>query len=294
MPNAVRTLHVLIPLVDNAILTGPAHMTLTAAPQTRTVIILTGCAMCLHLTTKITVLSVTMASVQEAVQIWVVTVQTAPQPIPIAMVAMSVRSLSALPMLNAVRTLNAPSVLMEPATLTIPAHTHLTAASLTLTVIIMTGCATCLHLTLQITVLIVTITFVLQVVLTWVVPVPTVPQPILFAMVFMCVKLRQTSVRQILSAMLASQEYVSLIWLCQLNASIALLKMEGKSASQAVNMMVALRTLRTMRYLVAQMPRSATKPPILVEQHLARFCSQRWCSTLMTVLGVTKKESQCS
>ena len=78
------------------------------------------------------------------------------------MVAMSVRSLRALPMRNAVRTLNVPSV-MEPATLTTPAHTQMTAAPQTLTVIIMTGYAMCLYLTPQITVRIVTISIVLEV-----------------------------------------------------------------------------------------------------------------------------------
>ena len=52
-------------LVEPATLTGPAHTQMTAAPQTLTVLTLTGCATCLHLTLQITVLSVTMASVLE-------------------------------------------------------------------------------------------------------------------------------------------------------------------------------------------------------------------------------------
>lgn len=103
-------------LVEPVTLTGPAHTQMTAANQTRTVITLMGCATCLHLTLQITVLSVTtMPSVHQAVQTWVVTVPTAPPPIPIAMEAMSV---SVLPMRNAVMTLRVTSVLVEPATLT--------------------------------------------------------------------------------------------------------------------------------------------------------------------------------
>lgn len=211
-------------LVEPATLTGPAHTQMTAAPQTLTVLTLTGCATCLHLTLQITVLSVTMASVLEAVQTWVVTVPTAPPPIPIAMVAMSVRSLRALRMRNAVRTLNVPSV-MEPATLTTPAHTQMTAAPQTLTVIIMTGYAMCLHLTPQITVRIVTISIVLEAVLTWVMTVATVPAPILIA-IAMCVRSLMMSVRQILTVMLTLMEYVSLmlLLLTKLTACIAILR----------------------------------------------------------------------
>ena len=65
MPNAVKTLLVPNVLVDTAILTGPADTQLTAVTPTLTVLILMGCATCLHLTHRITVLIVTVARVQE-------------------------------------------------------------------------------------------------------------------------------------------------------------------------------------------------------------------------------------
>ena len=65
MQNAVKTLHVPSVQVDTAILTGPADTQLTAVTPTLTALILMGCATCPHLTHRITVLTVTMDSVQE-------------------------------------------------------------------------------------------------------------------------------------------------------------------------------------------------------------------------------------
>ena len=65
MLNAVRILHVPNVQVEPVILTGPARTQLTAATPTLTVLILMGCATCPHLTHRITVLTVTMDSVQE-------------------------------------------------------------------------------------------------------------------------------------------------------------------------------------------------------------------------------------
>merc|ERR1719341_1870777 len=92
-------------------------------------------------------------------------------------------------MMNAVTTMTVTSALMDFVTLTGPAHGQKTAsAPLTLTVLTMMGCATCLRLIIQITVLTVTtMASVQEDVLTWVVIVPTAPQPILIAMETTCV-----------------------------------------------------------------------------------------------------------
>jgi len=151
--NVVMTLHVTSALVDIATLIHfPALTQMIAAPQTQTVIILMGCATYLHHTPRITVLTVTISTVQEAVQTWAMTVPTVQALILIA-IAMCVRSLLVLQMRNVVMTLNVTSALVDNATLIhFPALTQMTAAPLTLTVIIMMGCATCLHHTPRITV----------------------------------------------------------------------------------------------------------------------------------------------
>jgi len=140
---------------------------------------------------------------------------------------------------NAVKTLHVPNVQVEPVILTGPARTQLTAATPTLTVLTLMGCATCPHLTHRITVPTVTMDSVQEAVLTWVVTVTTAPPPILIAMVAMCVSRLLTSVRQIMTAMKPSAilEYVKLVFLSKPNASIANLMVERKSASQAVSMM---------------------------------------------------------